>query len=173
MNAKEPGKVFGEAGRPLVDAPAKHGTAFSITLSGPNEIQSSGLGRRSEIRYYRLGEDLDRHLAEFLQKASVGHSPIDRQGPYPVPHPKIERVPGFGLVEFLGHFSRQNFRERVLEATHADLIAQYEESLALGNEKRARIQKRMIVVWLLIATFKGALLGLLSKLSLKSVSSPE
>lgn len=79
----------------------------------------------------------------------------------------IERVPGFGLRDFLGNFCHKNFRERVLEALHAEAIADYQEALASGNKNRAKYIRKMIPLWLLLSMFGGLISWITGKLSYK------
>lgn len=133
------------------------------------ELINEALGNLSVAQCEQLWLETARIAASIHQRnISMLKAAHEKQRQLP-----IERVPGFGLRDFLGHFSRRNFRERVIEATHAELVEQYQETLASGDEKRAAIQKRMIVGWLLVATFKGAVASLISKLSFKVASTPE
>jgi hypothetical protein len=86
---------------------------------------------------------------------------------------KIELAPGFALRDFLGHFCQKKFRERVLEALHAEAIADYQEAIANGNEIRAKSIRRMINVWLVMAMFGGMLAWVAGKLSFKVGASGE
>lgn len=79
----------------------------------------------------------------------------------------IEQVPGFGLRDFLGHFCQKKFRERVLEAVHAEAIADYQDAIANGNKTRAKYIRKMIHVWLLWAMLGGLLSWVAGKLSFK------
>jgi hypothetical protein len=85
----------------------------------------------------------------------------------------IERVPGFGLRDFLGHFCQKKFRERVLEALHAEAIADYQDAIANGNKTRANYIRKMINLWLLWAMFGGLLSWVAGKLSFKVGTSGE
>ena len=80
---------------------------------------------------------------------------------------QIEVAPGYGLCEFLGGFFRKSFREKVLEAVHAEMIAEYHEELASGNLVRAKRIRRMIPFWLLWSAIGGAIISLAGKFSFK------
>lgn len=92
-----------------------------------------------------------------------------------LPKPKgknvVESVPGFGFRDFLGHFCSKKFREQVLEALHADAVADYLDAIANGNATRAKIIYWMIYVWLIQAVLGGVLSWVVGKLSFKIGSS--
>jgi len=80
---------------------------------------------------------------------------------------QIEIAPGFGMLHFLGHFCQKNFRERVLEALHAEALADYQEALKRGDLVRATTVKRMMHFWMVWAMIGGVISWVGGKLSLK------
>lgn len=80
---------------------------------------------------------------------------------------KVERAPGFGTRDFLGHFCQKNFRERVLEPLHAEALVDYQDALAKKDFSRAKHVRYMIYFWMLTTMLKGALSWVTGKLSFK------
>jgi hypothetical protein len=70
----------------------------------------------------------------------------------------IARAPGFGFCRFLGHFCPKDFREEVLDALHADVIADYQATLASGDHTRARMIGLMMYVWM-VRSIAGGIVG--------------
>lgn len=70
----------------------------------------------------------------------------------------IARAPGFGFCRFLGHFCPKDFREEVLEALHADVLADYQAALASGDLTRARMISLMMYVWM-VRSIAGGVIG--------------
>lgn len=80
---------------------------------------------------------------------------------------KIEVAPGFGTLNFLGHFCQKNFRERVLEALHAEATEDYFEAVKRGDMVRAQYVKRMMHIWMVAAMVRGAFGWVFGKLSFR------
>ena len=54
---------------------------------------------------------------------------------------RIEVAPGFGFCRFLGHVCPKKYRERVLEAFHAEATKDYFDALKSQDHVRARMIK--------------------------------
>lgn len=52
---------------------------------------------------------------------------------------RLDRAPGFAFCRLIGHICPKRYRERVLEAFHAEVIADYTDALAKGDLARARM----------------------------------
>jgi hypothetical protein len=52
---------------------------------------------------------------------------------------KLARAPGFTFCRLIGHICSKTYRERVLEAFHAEVITDYTDALATGDLARARM----------------------------------
>lgn len=63
------------------------------------------------------------------------------------------------MLNFLGEHCPPKFRERVLEALHAEATEAYFEAIKAGNHRHAKRIKRMIKVWLIWAVVGGLLAG--------------
>ncbi|MCK4135732.1 hypothetical protein [Ralstonia pseudosolanacearum] len=84
---------------------------------------------------------------------------------------KIEIAPGFRLHRLLGHICPPAFRERELDALHADALALYLEKLAAGDKWGALSVKWAMRGWLLWTVFGGAVSAFVSILTGKQKSS--
>lgn len=84
---------------------------------------------------------------------------------------KIEIAPGFGLLRFLGSIVPRSFRERELEALHADAIELYFEKLEAGEKWAALRVKWSMRAWMLWTVFGGAAGAVFSMLVGKHKSS--
>ncbi|MFS2035336.1 hypothetical protein ACEN8I_15045 [Polaromonas sp. CT11-55] len=80
---------------------------------------------------------------------------------------KIEIAPGYGLLRFLGHFCSKKFRERVLEALHAESIAEYQEALKRKDKAGAISARYRMYVSMVRTVFGGAIDWAFGRFSLK------
>jgi hypothetical protein len=70
---------------------------------------------------------------------------------------ELEIAPGFGLLRFLGSVVPRSFRERELDALHADAIELYFEKLDARDKWGAWRVKWSMRFWMLWSVFGGAL----------------
>lgn len=82
--------------------------------------------------------------------------------------PRLEVAPGYGLYDFLSSICPPHFRERELDALHADAIQLYLEKLQAGDNWGAWRVKWAMRGWLLWTVFGGAAGALLSVITGKS-----
>lgn len=133
-----------------------------------NIIINNNQDFQSDVRYVWRMPSAWQDISDYIVKVQLG-SRLQKTDKNTL----IERVPGFGLRDFLGHFCQKKFRERVLEGLHAEAIADYQDALANGNLTRAKYIRKMIPVWLLLSMFGGLLSWIAGKLTLKVGSTSE
>jgi len=84
---------------------------------------------------------------------------------------KIETAPGYGLHRFLASICPKTFRERELDALHADAIALYLERLDEDDKWGAWRVKWSMRGWMLWTVFGGALTAVMAMVLGKRKSS--
>lgn len=103
-------------------------------------------------------------IKEAAHKAGDSPSPMSA---IPFVKPQFEVPPGFKLAKFLGDHCPKNFRERVIEALHAENTEAYFQAVKTGDTAREKRIKRMMKYWLIWATISGVVSWAFGKLSLK------
>lgn len=73
---------------------------------------------------------------------------------------RVEVAPGYGLHRFLSSICPPKFRERELDALHADALVLYCETLKRGDKWGARRVRWSMTGWMLSAVFGGAVAAL-------------